>query len=332
MSKLLLIATGGTIASRPTPDGVTVVLSGAEVLRTVPRASLDAIGVDVDVVDMAQGASWNLPPVAMLRVVAAAREALDSRGYDGVVITHGTDVLEETAFLAYLLGAGVVVTGAMRNDGETGADGPRNLADAFAVAAAGEAVSRGALVVMNGEVHSARWVTKTDTSSPATFRSPAAMPLGRVDAGGGVTFTVPRAVPPRPPVVELSIEPAVAVVPAHGGVDGGIIAWHLDRGVRGLVVVGTGAGNVNEALVPGVEAAIASGIPVVVASRAPTGAVAPVYGGPGGHASLARAGVIGSGDLGWVKSRIALMVALADNPDPSAVASYFTALTTPSSS
>lgn len=323
MSRVLLVATGGTIASRPTPGGVTAVLAGAEVLATVPETTRAALGVEVDVVDLAQGASWNLTPAAMLRVATTAAEALSTGGYDGAVVTHGTDVLEESAFLAHLLGVDVVVTGAMRNDGEVGADGPRNLADALAVAADPAARGRGALVVMNGEIHSARWATKTDTSSPATFRSPAGMPLGSVGGGSAVRFVVPPGVPALPPPVRPEIDPAVAVVVAHGGVDGDVVGWHLERGVRGLVVVGTGTGNVNESLVPGIEAALAAGVPVVVAARPPTGPVVPVYGGPGGFAGLTRAGAISSGDLGWVKARLALMVALGNHLDPAAYFSTF---------
>ena len=328
MTRILLIATGGTIASRPSPDGVTVALSGAEVLDSVPATA--RFGVDVSVVDLAQGASWNLDLAALVRVVRTAREALAEGAAAGVVITHGTDGLEETAFLAHLLAVQetkrgpIVVTGAMRNAGEVGGDGPRNLADALAVAIAPDAAGRGALVVMNSEVHSARWVTKTDTSSPATFRSPTGMPVGSVDARGAVRFLVPPGVPRLPPAVTSDeLDAKVAVVAAHAGVDGDVVHWHLDRGAEGIVVIGTGAGNVAEALVPGIERAIAAGVPVVVSSRAVTGRVAPIYGGPGGHLSLHRLGVLSSGDLGWPKARLALQVALANNLD---VAEYLAAL------
>lgn len=316
MTRVALIATGGTIASRPGPDGVTVALDGAQVLDQVDSRPS---GLDVEVVDLAQGPSWNLDLAALGRVVNAARDAL-ARGCDGVVVTHGTDALEETAFLAHLLAGHerpVVITGAMRNAGELGRDGPRNLADALVVAVEPAARSRGALVVMNGEIHSARWATKTHTAAVDSFRSTAGMAVGIV-GDGRPRFHLPPGVPPLPPPLAGPVDLAVpvAVVPSYSSVDGAVIGWHLDAGARGLVLVGGGAGNVNQALLPGIEAALDRGIPVVVASRVPTGPVTPTYGGAGGHRALARLGVIGSGDLGWVKTRLALVVALGAGVPP----------------
>jgi L-asparaginase len=291
---VLLIACGGTIASRARPDGtgVAVALTGGELL--------DIAGITgVDVVDELHGPSWALDPAAVVTIARTAVAAAASGAHDGVVVTHGTDTLEETLFLTWLLGgaraAPIVFTGAMRHDGHPEADGPANLRDAVDVAAAGGV--DGPVLRFGGRTHHARWVTKTDTSSMDTFRS----------VGDGV--------PPAPPPPGDEVELRVAQVHSHSGVDPELVPWHLERGVRGLVVEGTGSGNVHRDLVPGIEAAIAAGFPVVLTSRCWTGEVAPVYGGPGGHAELAALGCIAGGDLPTHKARWALAVALGAGAD-----------------
>jgi L-asparaginase len=325
---IVLVATGGTIASRPAADGaVTTALSGSELLDSV--AGVDTI--DVDVVDLACAHSWNHEPTFMAEVAATCRRLLTDEGASGVVVTHGTDTLEETAWLTELLAGSatvdgpIVFTAAMRNAAELSADGPANLRDALTVARDPEAAGRGVLLCVNGDLHHARWVVKTDAHALDTFRSPAAGPVGRIDAGR-VTFTItppaaPAAAPPGPE--DRLIEPEVALVKAYGGITPDVIDFFVDRGARGLVVEGTGAGNVYGGLVDGITRAIAAGLPVVVTSRCLTGAVLPIYGGDGGGARLAELGVIPGRDLGSVKARLALMVALARNPGLDAVRAWF---------
>ena len=291
---VLLIATGGTIASKPQPDGgVAVALNGAELLESLP--GLDRAGVDV--LDLFQGPSWNLGLEAMSHVAVAARDST----LDGVVITHGTDTLEETAYLTDLVAgtatdrAPIVVTGSMRNAGEPDGDGPQNLRDAFAVARSSEARGRGVVVVAASHVHAAPWITKTDTQSVDTFQSPGHGPIGEVSDG--------EALGP------------VAIVPSYGDVDEGLLDWHLEGGARGVVIEGGGAGNVNAALVTGIAHARDLGVPVVITSRCLTGSVAPIYGGPGGGHSIAELDVISGGELSARKARLALAVGLAQAPD-----------------
>ena len=325
---VLLLATGGTIASRPRPEdgAVTASLKGADLLATA-----GADRGDVDVVDIAHGPSWNFEPEFQAEVAWTARQALAGGDVDGVVVTHGTDTVEETLWLAELLGRDatdrgpIVFTAAMRHAAETAADGPRNLADSLAVARSAEARGRGALLCVNGELHHARWVTKTDTVAVSTFRSPAAAPVGRVVAGVPV-FAIASPAPPPPHPADGRIDTAVAQIRSRGGIDGGVVDWHVGRGAHGLVVEGTGAGNVNAALIPGLERAVGAGIPVVLASRCLTGPVAPIYGGPGGGAELATLGLIPAGDLGANRARLALMVALAVDRSIDGVRSWFATL------
>ena len=314
---LLLIATGGTIASKVQPDGgVAVALDGRHLLDSVD--GLDA--EDVDVLDLFQGPSWNLDLDAMSAISRAAREAASSGR--GVVITHGTDTLEETAYLTDLVAgqatdrAPIVVTGSMRNAGQSDGDGPQNLRDAFAVARSSEARGRGALVVAAGEIHASRWVTKTDSQAVGTFQSPGHGPVGRVDDGQVLFERGPARVPSAPIGGRQRVaDGPIAIVPSYGDADAKLIDWHLGRGVRGVVVEGTGAGNVNAALVPGLEHARDRSIPVVITSRCITGRVGPIYGGPGGGHSIASLGVIDGGDLSARKARLALAVSLALGPD-----------------
>lgn len=322
LTNVLLIATGGTIASRPTAEGVRVALTGADLLA---RAGIpvSGAGVDVEVLDFGQGPSWSFAPDATERIARRAVAAADGAegaeggdGVDGIVVTHGTDTVEESAFLTWLLGGAsasercpIVFTAAMHHADYPEADGPANLRDAVVLAAGGG--GPGPVLRVAGASHHARWARKRDTSAPDTFES--------VGAGA-------PGVPALPPPHGAAIEPAVFEVHAHTGADPSLVDHLLDRGMRGLVAVGTGAGNVHGDLMAGVGRALAAGVPVVVTSRCWTGPVLPEYGGPGGGRSLADAGCVLAGDLPTNKARLALSVAMGVDPTPDAVRAWFDAL------
>lgn len=304
---VLLIACGGTIAGRSGPGGVRAALDGAALLA---RAGVDG----VDVLDAGRGPSWGLTTDDAVAIARTVVDAAASGAHDGVVVTHGTDTIEETLFLAWLLGGAaaaercpIVFTGAMRHDDHPDADGPTNLRDAVALAAAGGRDEPGPVLRIGGETHHARFAAKTDTSALDTFRS----------VGTG---------PTTPPPHGGTVVAGVVQVPSHTGVDPGVVDWLLERGATGLVVEGTGAGNAHRDLVGGIERAVAAAVPVVVTSRCWTGAVSPTYGGRGGGAELAALGCIGGGELPTHKARIALSVALGVDPDPEAVRTWFAEL------
>ncbi len=327
-SPILLVATGGTIASRPSADGsVTTALVGADLLATITDFDVG----EVDVVDLAYAPSWNVEPELRAQIAATCRDALDHGRAAGVVVTHGTDTVEESAWLTELLAGAstvngpIVFTAAMRHAAQLSADGPANLRDAIVVARDPASRDRGVLLCVNGDLHHARWVTKTDAHALDTFRSPASGPIGRIDAGR-VTYTLTSPPPPPPPAPDGAIEPNVAIVPSYGGIEADVVDFFVDRGAQGLVLEGSGAGNVNQALVPGVRRALAADIPVVITTRCLAGAVMPVYGGEGGGARLAKLGVISGGDLGALKARLALTVALGRDPGIDAVRSWFAEL------
>lgn len=305
---VFLVATGGTIASRPSPSGVGRALDGADLLA---RAGIDPASVEV--LDLKPGPSWAFAPDVIEEIARTVVAAAAAGNHDGVVVTHGTDTIEETLFLTWLLGgaaaseqAAIVFTGSMRHADHAATDGPVNLTEAVALAASGGVA--GPLLRLGGATHHARWARKTDTTALDTFRS----------VGAGAPD------PPRPPPPHGErTEPAVAEVHGHAGVDGSVVDHLLDNGARGLVAVGTGAGNVHAGLVPGLERALAAGIPVVVTSRCWTGPVLAEYGGPGGGHSLADAGCVLAGDLPTNKARLALSVALGLDPDLDAVRGWF---------
>jgi L-asparaginase len=257
----------------------------------------------VEVEEVAHVNGWNVTPETMLEV---ARRA--SGG--GVVVTHGTDTIEETAFFCDLtVESDVVFAGAMRNGSEVSADGPRNLLCASQVAEA--APGLGTVLVLNDEIHAARWARKQDSSRVSAFVSPGHGPVGIV-VPGSVRITTR---PPRRFLVPLPDSlPPVPVVQTYTGIEEGLIETVLDAtGAAGLVLEGTGLGNVPGSAQRGIEAAVERGLPVVTATRVPSGGVHAVYGGPGGVVTLRELGVIGAGGLSAAKARLLLMLLLASD-------------------
>jgi L-asparaginase len=300
---LRVIATGGTIASLPDPDtgAVRPAVSAEDLVKTVPGLG------PVEVEEVAHVNGWNVTPATMLEV---ARRA--SGG--GVVVTHGTDTVEETAFFCDItVESDVVFAAAMRSGGEVGADGPRNLLAASEVAAAAPAM--GAMLVLNDEIHAARWVRKQDSSRVSAMRSPGHGPIGIV-VPGSVRFSL--AARPRRFLVSLpdALDRPVPIVQTYTGLEEHLIESVLDAtGAAGLVVEGTGLGNVPGTAQRGISAAIERGLPVVAATRVPSGGTRAVYGGPGGMVTLRDLGVMPAGHLSAAKSRLLLMLLLAEGGD-----------------
>lgn len=316
-----VLAAGGTISSRPGPRGaVEFVMSGAEVVAQARELA----GTEVEVVDVHRGSSSDLPPAGAVALAERARAALEG-GADGVVITHGTDTVEETAYLCDLLagsataGGGLVLTAAMRNAAEASPDGPRNLAQSVRLAAGPSSRGLGAVLCVNDEVHAARWVRKIDSTGIAAFGSPGRGALGRVRDGRLVPALRPPGRPPRGERVETAVE-LVTVYPGH---DPAVLGWLADRGTRGIVLEGHGSGNLTAAHRPAVEALVARGVAVVIATRCLTGGVVPTYGGHGGAVTLVGLGAIPAGTLSAGKARIALMVGLGATSSPAELRDWF---------
>ena len=308
MKRVCLITTGGTIASRAGSAGGDVVAgdSGAT-LRDSLHDRLD--GIDLFVDDFCSVGSFAIDLPLAFALAGRIRAHLADDSCDGVVVAHGTDTMEESAYLADLLVASekpVVFTGAQRNAGMPDTDGPRNLADAIRVAASAEARGLGAVICFEGEIHAARDVTKTHTSRVDTFRSGEHGKLGEVDDG---TVIVQRRPAARFTFDPARLETEIELIKMVMGGSDRYLRYAAANGAKAFVLEAFGIGNTTPAVTAAVADVIAAGIPVIVTSRCPQGRVRPVYGNGGGK-DLERAGVIFAGDLNGPKARIAAAVLL----------------------
>ncbi|GIG61385.1 L-asparaginase [Longispora fulva] len=320
--RVVLFGLGGTIAMAPVEGGgIAPALSPAQLLAAVP--GLAESGIAVDVVDFRRlpGASLGFADVHALSV---AVDAALADGADGVVVAQGTDTVEETAYLLDLWHRGprpVVVTGAMRNPTVAGHDGPANLLAAIRAAASPEVRDLGVVVVLADEIHAARRVRKTHSTSVGAFTSPNGGPLGHLVAGRPCVLNQPRGrfVVPRPAGPPGA---RVCVVTATLGDRGELLHGVEDR-LDGLVVAGMGVGHVPEALVARLHE-IGGRIPVVLASRTGAGPVlTDTYAFPGSERDLLARGLVPAGFVDPVRARLLLCAALAAGADRDTLAAAF---------
>ncbi|HDI6766905.1 TPA: asparaginase [Staphylococcus aureus] len=250
-------------------------------------------------------------------------EAVTNKYYDGFVITHGTDTLEETAFLLDLIlgiEQPVVITGAMRSSNEIGSDGLYNYISAIRVASDEKARHKGVMVVFNDEIHTARNVTKTHTSNTNTFQSPNHGPLG-VLTKDRVQF---HHMPYRQQALENVNEKLnVPLVKAYMGMPGDIFSFYSREGIDGMVIEALGQGNMPPSALEGIQQLVSLNIPIVLVSRSFNGIVSPTYAYDGGGYQLAQQGFIFSNGLNGPKARLKLLVALSNNLDKAEIKSYF---------
>ncbi|MBR8867611.1 asparaginase [Staphylococcus aureus] len=250
-------------------------------------------------------------------------EAVTNKYYDGFVITHGTDTLEETAFLLDLIlgiEQPVVITGAMRSSNEIGSDGLYNYISAIRVASDEKARHKGVMVVFNDEIHTARNVTKTHTYNTNTFQSPNHGPLG-VLTKDRVQF---HHMPYRQQALENVNEKLnVPLVKAYMGMPGDIFSFYSREGIDGMVIEALGQGNIPPSALEGIQQLVSLNIPIVLVSRSFNGIVSPTYAYDGGGYQLAQQGFIFSNGLNGPKARLKLLVALSNNLDKAEIKSYF---------
>ncbi|WP_370463375.1 asparaginase [Micromonospora sp. WMMC415] len=299
--------------------GVVTRLTGADLTAAVP--GLADLSPPMDVRDALAVPSAYLTYRHLLEVVDAASRAV-AAGATGVVVTQGTDTLEESAFLADLVwphAAPLVFTGAMRNPTLAGADGPANLLAAARVAAAPAARDLGVLVTLNDEVHAARWVRKTHSTSTATFASPNVGPVGHVIEGEVRVLARTERREPLPPVDPARLnDTRVALYTVTLDDDGGLLDSLADTH-HGLVVAGFGVGHVPGVLAP-VLGALAERIPVVLTSRSGAGSVLRhTYGAVGSETDLRRRGLLNGGLLDPYKAKVLLRLLLAAGADTAAI-------------
>ncbi|MET0396559.1 MAG: asparaginase [Longimicrobiaceae bacterium] len=308
LPRILLITTGGTISMRVDPErgGAVPTLSGEEIVRMVP-------GIDrVARLEVREFGKLPGPHMTIERMWELRAEILRAvqEGFEAVVVTHGTDTIEETAYLldrSLPAVVPVVLTGAMRNSSELSWDGPVNLMSAVQVAASPESRGRGTMVAMDERMVQGAEVVKTHTEEFGTFQSPNWGPLGIVDKGHVLYYRESRRKPtlaPDAPVTPVDLVKIVA------GADARLIEASLESGARGIVLEALGRGNVPPEVVPGVRRWTEAGRPLVVTSRSLRGRVLDTYAYMGGGHVLREMGAIFADHLTGQQARIELMLAL----------------------
>jgi L-asparaginase len=311
---IVIVFTGGTISMRHDSalGGAVPALSGRDILAAA-RGVEDVADVEVD--DFGAYPGPHMSPARMWALRERVLEHLERDGVEGVVITHGTDSLEESAYLlarSSVTEKPIVFTGAMRAASELGWDGPANLIAAVRVAASTEACGQGVLVVMGDRIFAGADVTKSHTHMLDAFESPGLGPLGVID-DGRVVFR--RETPATRTVVmaERLAEP-VDIVYTWTGADSRLLDASRGDGL-GLVVAAMGRGNLTPDMVPGIRRWIDEQKPVVIASRVQRGRVGPTYGYPGGGRRLLEAGAIFAGSRRPQQARVDLMLGLGAGLD-----------------
>lgn len=318
--KVVVITTGGTIAMRHDPElGLVPAVSGEELMQAVPGLA----DFDLELVDFANVPSPHVTPEMMFQLATLVDAWLAKENVSGVVVTHGTDTLEETAYfldMAVTSTKPVCVTGAMRSAEDLSADGPANLLAAVRVAACAEAANMGTLVVLNDEIHAARDVRKTHSARVSTFASPLWGALGEVDND---RIVLRRALPARQVLAPRVPDYNVHLVTLAAGSGPLLIDLLLEQHIHGLVVEAFGRGNMPPAALEGVARAVERGVPVVLTSRTFSGRVLNSYGYPGGARTVLEAGAISGGELPGHKARLRLMLVLGLTHNLHEIKEYF---------
>lgn len=317
------ISTGGTIAMKidPVRKAPVPALSGDDLLATVPGITAIA---RLEVNNLFNVPSDYMDPPRWIALQQAVAAALERSEIGGVIVSHGTDTLEETAWFLDLTLRGdkpVVLIGAQRNASSPDFDGPRNLLNAARVCACPEARGMGVMIAMNNQINAARDVSKTHTADVETFKSGDFGVLGVADED--------RVVFARRPLRRQHLPllggalPRVEIIAMFGGASGDLLRAAVALGARGIVIQALGFGNVNADMFDAIRQAIGQGVPVVISTRVPNGRVLPSYGFDGGGATLKAAGAIFADDLSPQKARILLMLGLQSMQDAGQLQALF---------
>lgn len=312
--RVRVLSTGGTIASTSTDDGAKPEKTGEELVEAVPVIDQYA---DIAVEEVAQRPSFEMDFSTLETLAEGISEAV-AAGADGIVVTHGTDTMEESAYFidrTVSVDVPIVFTGAQRRPDEISSDGPANLVTAVRAAVHDRFQNNGGTYIAFDEtIHSARTVSKLHTSKLNTFQSPDSGPVASETREG---FRFHRQ-PVGQPAVFDPVAPAVDVrlVSSAAGVGRAPIDEAVEAGVEGIVVTGTGLGNTTGPLGNAIADAIDAGVAVVVSSRCPAGETRAVYGSDGGGETLRNHGVSFAGDLPAQKARIELALALEQSEQP----------------
>lgn len=292
----------------PVKQAPVPALSGQDLVEQVPQLAQVCW---LSVVNLFNEPSVNIGVEHWRKLLDAVEASLVQADVAGVVISHGTDTLEETAWfldLTLKTDKPVVIVGAQRNASTYDFDGPRNLLNAARVCVSPESRGLGVLVAMNNQVNAAREVTKSHTSDVESFKSGDFGLLGCVDEES-VQISRKSVRRQHIPLLGSSL-PRVEIVPMFSGASGDLVDAAVGLGARGLVIQALGIGNVSGSMYRAIVSAVEKGVAVVVSTRVQNGRVLPVYGFVGGGATLKTAGVVFADNLSPQKARVLLMLAL----------------------
>ncbi|MGM0845986.1 MAG: asparaginase [Bacillota bacterium] len=312
---ILVIHTGGTISMME--DTVTGSVQPSEENPLSAHSSSLGMLADITVREAFHLPSPHITPDHMIQLKRIIEEEYKKGSIEGVVITHGTDTLEETAYFLDLtvdLPISIVVTGAMRSSNEIGADGLYNLLSSLKVSSDEDSADKGVLVVLNDEIHSAKNVTKTHTSNVSTFQSPQYGPIGIVTKQGVIFHHKPTSLEKYS---VQSVSKKIALIKAYAGMDSALLFALRDLQFEGVIIEALGQGNLPPGAVEGIESLLNAKIPVVLVSRCFNGIAQDIYGYAGGGKQLKEMGVIFSNGLNGQKARLKLLVALSTSTEPS---------------
>lgn len=321
MKKVAIVFTGGTITMKTLDPnkGAFPMQDPSEIIHALNTN----LGFDnLVTLHHSMIPSPSMTPESMRVLKTVIDPLLDDPEIAGVVITHGTDTLEETAFYLDMVHTSkkpVIVTGAMKNASELGYDGFTNLVSSIYVALSEDSKDKGVLVVMNYEIHAASEVTKMHTLNVNTFQSLSFGPLGVIDASDVIYY---RTMNKHRYQFANKLIDHIPLVKTYTGMDVSLLDYYLSQKVNGLVIEAMGRGNVPPEMVRGIQAFTNLNLPVLITSRVPSGRVFGTYGYDGGGKDLLNKGAILAGDLSGLKARLFLMVALGNQLDLDAIKAH----------
>ena len=302
--KILVLHTGGTISMQADNTGKVV----TNIENPMNQVLVPLKDIQVTVLDFFNMPSPHMTPAHMLLLYQKIKSA--GNQFDGVVITHGTDTLEETAYFLDTMeipDIPVVLTGAMRSSNELGSDGVYNYLSALRVAADKKARGKGVLVVMNDEIHAAKYVTKTHTTNVSTFQTPTHGPLGLIMKQEILYF---KTAEPRVRFDLDSVTGLIPIIPAYTGMKTEILDMLDFKAIDGLIIEAFGAGNLPQEVAEKLAQITAQGLPIALVSRCFNGIAEPVYAYAGGGVQLHESGIFFVKELNAPKARIKLLIAL----------------------
>ncbi|MGQ7359497.1 asparaginase [Streptococcus suis] len=304
MKKILALHTGGTISMQADQEGQVA----SSQVNPMTQIDTPIEEIQVTSVDFLNVPS---PHIRLEHMMALYQKIkVEQANYDGFVITHGTDTLEETAYFLDTMAIPekpIVLTGAMRSSNELGSDGVYNYRTALRVAADEKSADKGILVVMNDEIHAAKYVTKTHTTNVSTFQTPTHGPLGLVTKREILYF---KTAEPRVRFDLTSISGTVPIIKAYADMDSVLLDSLSHSAISGLVIEALGAGNLPPTILPAIRNLLTQNIPVVLVSRCFNGIAEPVYAYQGGGIQLEQEGILFVKELNAQKARLKLLIAL----------------------